>query len=396
MDAVRKGVFSIISKSVLIFLLAGIVFVGVIVFLEDRNSRNELLLQAKLVEKAIGSRRVLNFSGSQADLESPNYNHLKEQLISIRSVNPECRFIYLLGKHPDGRIFFFVDSEPAGSGDYSPPGQIYDEASVYFHKIFLSGKNIVIGPQADRWGVWVSALIPVIDQPGGKVIAVLGMDIDARTWIKAILYRTLFPFTFFLLIYGLIVFLFYVQRRNNQENSRLAESRIALQDSENKYHSIFLNFPDAIAIFRPAAWKFYSGNPAMLKMFGLSDEKQLLSLRLDELSPERQADGDFSVEKIKKLLEIAVRQDSLFLEWVHRRLNGEEFPSTVLLAKIELAGEVMVQMMIRDITQHKKIEEENIKHMKELEVFYKVSMGREERIIELKKEVDRLKKEIVK
>ena len=51
---------------------------------------------------------------------------------------------------------------------------------------------------------------------------------------------------------------------------------------------------------------------------------------------------------------------------------------------------------VQDISEQKKIEEENAKHMKELEVFYKISMGREERIIELKKEVEKLKLELSK
>jgi len=51
-----------------------------------------------------------------------------------------------------------------------------------------------------------------------------------------------------------------------------------------------------------------------------------------------------------------------------------------------------VEALNKEINDRLKIEEENVRHMKELEVFYKVSMGREERIIELKKEVEKLKK----
>ena len=47
-----------------------------------------------------------------------------------------------------------------------------------------------------------------------------------------------------------------------------------------------------------------------------------------------------------------------------------------------------------DITETKKMEEEARKRLQELEVFYKASMGREERIIELKKEIEMLKKEL--
>ena len=50
----------------------------------------------------------------------------------------------------------------------------------------------------------------------------------------------------------------------------------------------------------------------------------------------------------------------------------------------------------RDITERKKLEIEGRKRLKELEVFYKASMGREERIMELKEEVRRLQKELGK
>ncbi len=50
--------------------------------------------------------------------------------------------------------------------------------------------------------------------------------------------------------------------------------------------------------------------------------------------------------------------------------------------------------IFRDITERKKLEEERRNRLKELEVFYKAAMGREERIIELKKEVEELKKKL--
>ncbi|MDD5129425.1 MAG: PAS domain S-box protein, partial [Candidatus Omnitrophica bacterium] len=48
----------------------------------------------------------------------------------------------------------------------------------------------------------------------------------------------------------------------------------------------------------------------------------------------------------------------------------------------------------KDITTHKKLEEEAQKRLQELEVFYKASLDREERIIELKKEVEMLKRKL--
>ena len=35
----------------------------------------------------------------------------------------------VLGRRADGSVFFFVDSEPVGSEDESPAGQVYGEIS---------------------------------------------------------------------------------------------------------------------------------------------------------------------------------------------------------------------------------------------------------------------------
>ena len=95
---------------------------------------------------------------------------------------PNCRFIYLTGRRADGSIFFFVDSEPAGSKDISLPGQLYPEGSEAFRRVFDTKVTTTEGPLPDRWGVWVSVLVPVPDPLTGEILAVLGMDIDARLW----------------------------------------------------------------------------------------------------------------------------------------------------------------------------------------------------------------------
>ncbi|MBM3163010.1 MAG: response regulator [Chlorobi bacterium] len=78
--------------------------------------------------------------------------------------------------------FFYADSEPPGSPDISPPGQVYTEASASLRNVFTSGKASVEGPLPDRWGVWVSGFLPLTDPASGKVVAVLGMDVDAADW----------------------------------------------------------------------------------------------------------------------------------------------------------------------------------------------------------------------
>ncbi|PXF58743.1 MAG: hypothetical protein C4B58_05465 [Deltaproteobacteria bacterium] len=82
----------------------------------------------------------------------------------------------------NGQIFFFVDNEPTGSADEASAGQVYDEASDNLRCVLDTRVGDVEGPVTDRWGTWVSAQVPLIDPKTGKLLAVLGMDIDARTW----------------------------------------------------------------------------------------------------------------------------------------------------------------------------------------------------------------------
>jgi diguanylate cyclase (GGDEF)-like protein/PAS domain S-box-containing protein len=159
----------------------------------DRDLRGELLQQTRLVAQTLEIDRIRSLRGTAADVDTPDYRRLKEQLAAVRSANAQCRFAYLTGRRSDGTIFFFVDSEPVNSTDYSPPGQPYSEASDDFRRVFSSGEEFVEGPFADRWGVWVSALVPVTDRVAGDVVAVLGMDIDARVWKWDLAARSALP-----------------------------------------------------------------------------------------------------------------------------------------------------------------------------------------------------------
>ena len=119
-------------------------------------------------------------SGSAADLRSPDYHHLKAHLKLLRSVNPDCRFIYLAGFKADGAMVFLVDSEEPGSKNYSPPGQVYQEASGTLRKVFATGVESVAGPASDRWGSSVRALVPLPAAKGVQPLAVLGMAVKAE------------------------------------------------------------------------------------------------------------------------------------------------------------------------------------------------------------------------
>ena len=216
-------------KNKTIFLLLLAILCAVTLFVRwtaervDREMRSNLLQQTWLVVQAIDINYVKALTGTAADAQSSYYQRLKEQLAAARSVNPKCRFVYLLGRKADGAVFIFVDSEMAGTKDYSPPGQVYEEAPAEYRRVFDQKTADVVGPITDRWGVWVSALVPITDQASGALVGVLGMDINAQSWRWDIAMHTALPGGLMLLLL-LLGFMYLPAPPHPHENSSPAGS----------------------------------------------------------------------------------------------------------------------------------------------------------------------------
>jgi PAS domain S-box-containing protein len=131
----------------------------------------------------------------------------------------------------------------------------------------------------------------------------------------------------------------------------------ALRESEAKFRSLFESSHDAFMTIFPPDWKFTSANSAMVKMFCAKDENEITSRGPWDLSPERQPDGELSTTKAPRMIATAMEQGSHFFEWAHQRINGDVFPATVLLTRVELDGKLGLQATVRDISRHKQAED---------------------------------------
>lgn len=138
---------------------------------------------------------------------------------------------------------------------------------------------------------------------------------------------------------------------------RLLEEEL-LKASTERYKALFVSSRDAVMTLEPPSWRFTSGNPATVKMFGVKSEGNFLLSEPWALSPERQPDGRNSMERAKEMIEKAMREGINFFEWTHKRMNGEEFPAEVLLSRVEQSGKFFLHAVVRDITERKKLEEQ--------------------------------------
>ena len=120
-------------------------------------------------------------------------------------------------------------------------------------------------------------------------------------------------------------------------------------EGEAKFRLLFQKSPDAMFLLDGDV--FTDCNQAAVEMLGCSSKEQLLALHPYDISPERQPDGRRSVEKARELIDRAHREGSLRFEWVHRRMDGQDFPAEVLLTAIPLHGRQILHVSLRDITE---------------------------------------------
>ncbi|PXW86175.1 PAS domain S-box-containing protein/diguanylate cyclase (GGDEF)-like protein [Nitrosomonas sp. Nm84] len=131
-----------------------------------------------------------------------------------------------------------------------------------------------------------------------------------------------------------------------------------LRESETRYRTLFEGSYDAMIIFRASPLQLITCNSAALEMFDIPDLETFVSLGPLDLVPERQSDQALSQDKLQKIAELVMHNGFHYFEWAHKRLHGDIFPTTVMLSRSEINGELCLQATVRDITQQKNAEEQ--------------------------------------
>ncbi|MBN1531995.1 MAG: PAS domain-containing protein [Spirochaetes bacterium] len=251
----------------------------------DHEMRRDLIREARLVAPAIDVEEVAAFRGTAADTLSPAYSRLKERLVRARRAKPDCRFLYLLGRRENGDIFFYLDSEPAESRDYSPPGQVYHEAPPAARSAFSENRAYTTGPYIDRWGTWTSAFLPLESAQGGRAAAVLGMDVDAAAWNWNVLRRSALPASLGVIAFALVMIIIILV----ESRTVIRRHERMLIDSEKRYRA-FINSTADMAFLKDEEFRYTIVNNHLADYFGRRRE-EIIGLSDYDLMPGEAADN---------------------------------------------------------------------------------------------------------
>jgi signal transduction histidine kinase len=188
---------------------------------ECLESRDSLLLsEGHLIALSINPERIQGLV-SPSTLQASQYSEqLTEQLQRVCDELPDIRYLYLL-QRGEGGVRFLLDIEPRkwwGTVDIpnASPGDIYKEAPPEVFHVFKTGKALVSHPYRDKWGKFVSAFYPVFSA-SGRVVAVLGVDMDATFWRRDVIFRRMAPLLITAILITLVLVFVALWRKTVEE-----------------------------------------------------------------------------------------------------------------------------------------------------------------------------------
>ncbi len=130
---------------------------------------------------------------------------------------------------------------------------------------------------------------------------------------------------------------------------------MALEGAGFIYSRLFHKNPDAIFVIEDNI--IVDCNEAAMIVFGVSEKSHLIGLHPYDLSPLNQNDGQLSRAKGKKEITKAYDNKKERFLWTHRKSNGEEFDTeVVLISKMFVDRNIMISI-IRDISELRKRDE---------------------------------------
>jgi PAS domain S-box-containing protein len=136
--------------------------------------------------------------------------------------------------------------------------------------------------------------------------------------------------------------------------TRRQQAEARLRESETRFRSFFDKSPDPFLLCDGE--RVIDCNMAAQQLFNCLDKGVMIGKAFEALSPERQPDGRLASKRAADFFKVVLKRGNQRTEWVIRTWDQKEIPIEMSGAAIELGGENLVFMVLRDITRWKEAE----------------------------------------
>lgn len=222
----------------------------------------------------------------------------------------------------------------------------------------------------------ISSILPVTDSPNEyvidhRVLESLKLDLPDYIHSKA---RILHPSISFyqdnrIAILSILIFLaialvatliFYslvTSRKNRKlriQSTQLLHQGRMLRESEEKYRLLFELSEDPMLVIQSD--KFVLANDAAIRTLGYGSADEIQQVHPSSLSPEKQPDGQLSVNKADDMMDQAYMNGYHRFEWQHLKKDGKPLLIEVSLTRIPFEGKSALFCVWHDITEWRRAE----------------------------------------
>ncbi len=133
---------------------------------------------------------------------------------------------------------------------------------------------------------------------------------------------------------------------------------LKLQESENRYRTLFESSNDALSLISVTTGRYIDCNQASLTLHGCITKKDLIGKTPADFSPPYQPNGKPSSQLAEEYIRQALENGSCVFEWEIQRKDGTIIPCLVSLSAIPSPNEKIILAISRDISHIKKVQQE--------------------------------------
>lgn len=372
---------------IILFLLIIVGFV-VFYFVEKKINKNfsdEMALDSNVLLTVINPDQIKRL----ADLLPGNitgnedFTLINDKVLSFGNLfmTRGIDSIYLLSKK-DNKIYFIAESTPQGEPLYISPGKLYEKPPIEIFKTFDNKAPFSTEKYTDEYGTYISRFTPFINNQG-ELVGVLGIDVDYNYYQKQI-NQAIIIFVIVWFFVCLLILSSFVYFRNLYKIKR--ES----MDNEQKIMAISDAINDGIVV-TDSNLQIVFWNKTSEAIFGFSF-KEVIGLKFDELvklgKPLDTKTGKF-VSNFKLSL------DSHFIDRVLEIKLQDNKKKTryyeLSFSVTDIGGDKYLVSIFHDISKRREEQAVLEQQKDDLEKLNDLMVGRELKMIELKKTISDLK-----